>query len=45
MSDIDGVQNIPDDLNIHGKDYEEHDKNLYRVIWRLEKKGLTLNAE
>ena len=45
VSDIDGVQNIADDLIIHGKNNEEHDRNLHRVMRRLEEKNLTLNPE
>ena len=45
VSDIGGVQNIADDLIVHGENNEEHDRNLHRVIQRLEEKNLTLNPE
>ena len=45
ISDIGGVQNIADDLIVHGKNNEEHDRNLHRLMQRLEEKNLTLNAE
>ena len=43
VSDIDGVQNIADDLILHGKSIEEHDQSLHKVLQRLEEKKLTLN--
>ena len=43
VSDIDGVQNIADDLIVHGKSIEEHDQSLHKVLQRLEEKNLTLN--
>ena len=42
VSDIGGLQNIADDLIVHGKDNQEHDRNLHRVIQRLEEKNLNL---
>ena len=45
VSDIGGVQNIADDLIVHGENNEEHDRNLYRLIQRLAEKNLTLNLE
>ena len=39
-----GVANIADDLIIHGRGIEEHDKNLVAVLNRLRECGLTLNA-
>ena len=45
VSDINGVQNIADDLIVHGKNNEEHDRNLHRVLQRLEEKNLTLNPQ
>ena len=45
VSDIDGVQNIADDLIIYGNNNEEHDRNLHIVMRRLEEKNLTLNPE
>ena len=43
VSEIDGVQNIADDLIVHGKIIEEHDQSLHKVLQRLEEKNLTLN--
>lgn len=43
VSDIGGVQNIADDLIVHGKNNEEHDRHLHKVLQRLEEKNLTLN--
>ena len=40
-----GVTNIADDLIIHGKGIQEHDRNLYAVLERLEACGLTLNGD
>ncbi|KAL9962466.1 hypothetical protein ACROYT_G031571 [Oculina patagonica] len=45
ISDVGGVQNIADDLIVHGKNDREHDRNLNRLMQRLEEKNLTLNAE
>ena len=45
VSDIGGLQNIADDLIVHGKDNQEHDRNPHRVIQRLEEKNLNLNLE
>ena len=45
VSDINGVQNIADDLIVHGKNNEEHDRNRHRVLQRLQEKNLTLNPQ
>ena len=45
MAGLRGVANIADDLIVHGRDTEEHDKNLQRVLERLSEKQLTLNAD
>lgn len=45
ISDIGGVQSIADDLIVHGNGNEEHDRNLYTLMHRLEEKNLTLNSE
>ena len=39
------VANIADDLIVHGRDTEEHDKNINSVLERLSEKQLTVNAE
>ena len=43
VSDIEGVQNIADDLIVHGKSIEEHYQSLHKVLQRLEEKNLTLS--
>ena len=40
-----GVANIADDIIIHGKDIEKHDRRLYAVLDRLSEVGLTVNSE
>jgi hypothetical protein len=45
LQDCEGVQNISDDVIVHGKDREEHDKRLVKVLERLREKGLTLNKD
>ena len=45
MAGLQGVANIADDLIVHGRDTEEHDKNLHSVLQRLSEKQLTVNAE
>ena len=45
MAGLQGVANTADDLIVHGRDTEEHDKNLHSVLQRLSEKQLTLNAE
>ena len=45
MAGLQGVANIADDLIVHGRDTEEHDKNLNSVLERLSEKQLTVNAE
>lgn len=32
MAGLQGVANIADDLVVHGKDSEEHDRNLIKVL-------------
>ncbi len=41
--DCEGVQNISDDIVIHGRDKAEHDKRLCEALQRIKEKGLTLN--
>ena len=45
MAGLKGVANIADDLVVHGKDSEEHDRNLIKVLERLKERGLTVSAE
>ena len=45
MAGLKGVANIVNDFVVHGKDSEEHDRNLIKVLERLKERGLTVNAE
>ena len=45
LSDLDGVVCMIDDVLVHGRTVEEHDKHLVAVLHRLEQAGLTLNQE
>ena len=45
LQGCEGVANISDDIIIHGKNTEEHDRRLQRVLERLKEHDLTLNAE
>ena len=45
LQGIQGVRNIADDIIVHGKSREEHDKALRNCLKRLQEKGLTLNAK
>ena len=40
-----GVANIADDIIVHGKTVEEHDKRLHDVLCTLQEKGMTLNPK
>ena len=40
-----GAYNLHDDLQVIGTDDKEHDKNLDRVMGKLEESGLTLNYD
>ena len=40
-----GVANIADDIIVHGKDHQEHDDNLRKLLERLRDNNLTLNAD
>ena len=40
-----GVANIADDLVVHGKGVEEHDRRLFAVLDRLIEVGLTVNGD
>ena len=39
------MANISDDIIVHGRSTEEHNKRLQQVLERLKEKNLTLNAE
>ena len=45
LQGCEGIANISDDTIVHGRNNEEHDKRLQRVLERLKEKNLTLNAE
>ena len=45
LAGIEGQENISDDIIVHGKDQEEHNLRLEKVIMRLEERGLTVNAK
>ncbi|KAJ8366291.1 hypothetical protein AAFF_G00363010 [Aldrovandia affinis] len=45
LAGIEGVENISDDVIVHARDQETHDKRLHTVMKRLEESGLTLNPE
>ena len=40
-----GVEVIIDDILVHGKSQEEHDRRLKRVLSMVKEVGLTLNKE
>lgn len=40
-----GATNIADDIVVHGKTTEEHDKNLVILLDRLQERNLTLNKD
>ena len=43
ISDCEGAVNIADDLIIHGTNEADHDRKLFRILDRLQQRGLTLN--
>ncbi|XP_033758102.1 uncharacterized protein K02A2.6-like [Pecten maximus] len=43
FQDCEGVQNISDDIVVHGRTKEEHDIRLRTVLDRIRERGLTLN--
>ena len=43
FTDIDGIVCLMDDILVHGRSSEEHNKQPTTVLQRLEKAGLTLN--
>ena len=45
LTGIEGVENISDDIVVHGPDTETHNRRLHQTIERLQECGLTLNAE
>ena len=45
LSDMEGTVNMIDDILVYGKDQEEHDERLEKVLNRIEGAGITLNSE
>ena len=45
LQGCEGVANISDDIIVHGRSTEEHNKRLQQVLERLKKTKMTLNAE
>ena len=45
LAGIKGVENILDDIVVHGPDTETHNRRLHQTIERLQECVLTLNAE
>ena len=45
LSDMEGTVNMIDDILMYGKDQEEHDERLEKVLNRIEGAGITLNSE
>jgi hypothetical protein len=45
LSGLPGVNSIYDDIVVHGKFEEEHNRNLEELLCRLQEKGLTLNID
>ncbi|XP_064477846.1 uncharacterized protein LOC135391507 [Ornithodoros turicata] len=43
LSGLPGVVNMMDDILVYGKDAEEHDRNLHKVLQRIAAAGVTLN--
>ena len=43
IADCKGTKNVSDDIIVYGKDEEEHDKNLHKLLATLQKAGLTVN--
>ena len=45
LAGIEGVQNISDDIIMHGKDVVTHNERIHAVMKRLKEYGLTLNHD
>lgn len=45
LAGIDGIDNISDDIIVHGPDQTTHDQRLHKTMERLQEHGLTLNAD
>ena len=44
-ADCPGTVNIAEDIVVHGRNTEEHDRRLLKVLERLHERGLTLNLK
>jgi hypothetical protein len=45
LSGLTGVSSIYDDITVHGKNEEEHNRNLELLLQRIQAKGLTINVD
>ena len=45
LQGLDGVAELQDDIAVHGRTREEHDKRLFAVLDRMAKYGATLNIK
>ena len=45
IADCPGATNIADDIVVHGKTTEEHDRNIITLLHRLQERNLTLNKD
>ena len=45
LQGLDGVANLQDDVAVHGRTREEHDKSLFAVLDPMTKYGVTLNKK
>ena len=45
LRSCEGVANIADDVVVHGKGVEEHDRRLFALLDRLSEVGLTLSGD
>ena len=43
IADLEGAKNVSDDIIVYGRDIEEHDRNLHKLLSTLQKAGLTVN--
>ena len=45
LSGLTGISSIYDDITVHGKNEEEHNRNLELLLQRIQAKGLTINVD
>ena len=45
LENCEGVENINDDIIVHGKTAEKHDERLQKALERIQERGLTLSKE